>query len=296
MRSASSERQRLRQVPLGALTRFPLADTSHGAIRRRVPVLNIEVDDLDMDELMDQFDEGLLVTPNVDHLMLLQRDPRLLIAYREARFVTVDSQVLFKALRWLGRPVRQKLSGSDILPTFCRYHAARARSGLPSARMFLLGGKDDTARKAMEAINTRVGHPLVVGAVSPSMSFVEDEHEIRRVIERIEASGADTLVVGLGTPKQEIWLHEHRGRMPGVRRFLAVGASLDFEAGVVPRAPQWASSAGLEWAYRLAREPRRLWRRYLVRDPKFFALLLREKAGRYVDPLSPMDASSKSDK
>ena len=263
---------------------------------RRVRVLNIEVDDLSMDELLEQFDAGLLVTPNVDHLVLLQQNARFMDAYRSARFATVDSQILFATLRWLGRPVRQKLSGSDILPAFCAHHAARAKAGRPGARLFLLGGQGDSARRAMQAINTRVGHPLVVGALSPSMRFVDDEDEIRRAIALVEASGADTLVVGLGSPKQEIWLVDHRDRFGLVRRFMAVGAALDFEAGHVTRAPRWISAAGLEWAYRLTREPRRLWRRYLIRDPKFFALLLREKAGRYVDPFAPTNVSSQCDR
>ena len=271
-----------------ANTRTP-ASTRPGAETvptRRVPLLNIEVDDLDMDELLACFDEGLLVTPNVDHLMLLQHDCELMSAYQSARFVTVDSQVLYFAMRWLGRPVKAKLSGSDILPAFCWHHAARARAGSPSARLFLLGGEPGVATGAQAAINDRVGFPLVVGALSPSMRFVDDESEIQAAIDAIRSSGADTLAVGLGAPKQEIWIQRHRDRVPGVRRFLAIGGALAFEAGTMTRAPHWMSASGLEWLHRLSREPQRLWRRYLLRDVAFFKLLLRERLGRYRNPLA----------
>lgn len=257
----------------------------------RVPILNIAVDDLSLQELLERFDEGVLVTPNVDHLMLLQHDARLMEAYRQARFVTVDSQIVFWALRWLGRPVREKISGSDFLPAFCDYHAERLRRGEPARRLFILGGREGVAARAMQAINARVGGQLVVGALSPSMRFAEDPAECEAAMARIRDSGADTLAVGLGAPKQELWIARYRHRLPSVRIFLAVGAAIDFEAGSVPRAPRWMSRAGLEWAYRLGREPGRLWRRYLVRDPKFFRLLLADKLGRYRDPLVGADAA-----
>ena len=252
----------------------------------RVPILNIAVDNIGLDKLLERFEQGVLVTPNVDHLMLLQHQPELLDAYARAEFVTVDSQIVFWALRWLGRPVQQKISGSDFLPAYCSYHAARAKQGLPPRRIFILGGKPGVADRAMQAINQRVGMELIVAAHSPSMRIAEDSTECARVLELICSSGADTLVVGLGAPKQELWIDRYRSELPDVKAFLAVGAAIDFEAGAVPRAPGWVSRCGLEWAYRLCREPGRLWRRYLVRDPKFFWLLIQDKLGRYRNPLA----------
>ena len=137
--------------------------------------------------------------------------------------------------------------------------------------VFLLGGKDGVAETAAQRINARVGRRMVVGWRSPSMSFVTDEHEVADVIAQIEASGANVLAVGLGAPKQE--LVDRRPPSPSAvnRRFMAVGATLDFEAGSVQRAPAWVSEAGMEWLHRLLSEPGRLWHRYLVRDPRFLA-------------------------
>ena len=281
--------------PASASTSAPAAFACAAApgdpAARRIPLLNIAVDDVALVDLLERFDRGVLVTPNVDHLMLLQRDARLLAAYRRAEYVTVDSQIVFWALRWLGRPVREKISGSDFLPAYCAHHAARAWQGHRARRLFVLGGRPGVAAAAMRAINQRAGFGLVVAAHSPSMRFADDAAECAQVIELIRASGADVLVVGLGAPKQELWIDRHRAALPGVSTFLAVGAAIDFEAGVQPRAPRWVSRAGLEWAWRLGREPGRLWRRYLLRDPMFFWLLLRERLGRYRDPLADHAAS-----
>lgn len=93
----------------------------------------------------------------------------------------------------------------------------------------------------------------------------------------IQRSGANVLVVGVGAPKQEIWITQHRSRLPNIAIFLAVGAAIDFEAGNKPRSPEWMSQYGVEWLHRLASEPGRLWKRYLLEDMPFFGLLLKQK-------------------
>jgi N-acetylglucosaminyldiphosphoundecaprenol N-acetyl-beta-D-mannosaminyltransferase len=249
--------------------------------RRRI--LNIEVDDLTLQEFLERFDAGFVVTTNVDHLVVLQSRPDFLAVYRRADFATVDSQIVKWALGFLGTPVKAKLSGSDLFPAFCNFHG-----GDPAVTIFLLGGKDGVAETAAQRINARVGRRMVVGWRSPSMSFVTDEHEVADVIAQIEASGANVLAVGLGAPKQELWIDAHRHRLPSIRRFMAVGATLDFEAGSVQRAPAWVSEAGMEWLHRLLSEPGRLWHRYLVRDPRFLWLVLLQRFGLYRDPYPPL--------
>lgn len=251
--------------------------TTRSLPRKRI--LNVEVDDLTMEQFLRAFTSGVLVTPNTDHLLLLQESEGFLKAYRAADFVTVDSQILKWSMRLIGSPVQAKLSGSDILPAFCAHHREN-----PSMRMFLLGGREGVAVTARERINTRVGREVVIAACSPSMHFGEDEDENTRVVDLINASGATALAVGLGAPKQELWIHANRGRMPNVRWFLAIGAALDFEAGTIRRAPRWVSSIGLEWLHRMSQDPKRLWRRYLLRGPRFFVLLFRQRMGVYRAP------------
>jgi N-acetylglucosaminyldiphosphoundecaprenol N-acetyl-beta-D-mannosaminyltransferase len=240
--------------------------------RRREKLFNIEIDRFSRDELLVDFSVGTLVTPNVDHLMLLQESPRLLEAYRAAEYVVVDSQIVFWALRFLGRAVPEKISGSDFLPAYCDYHAKHT-----DKTIFILGGRPGVPEAAMKNINARVGKRIVVAAHSPSMNFGKDEVENLAVIDLINRSGAQCLVVGLGCPKQEVWIHDNRPLLTQANSFLAVGAAVDFEAGSVPRAPGWMARSGLEWAFRLMREPRRMAKRYLVRDPKFFWMILKCK-------------------
>jgi N-acetylglucosaminyldiphosphoundecaprenol N-acetyl-beta-D-mannosaminyltransferase len=243
----------------------------------RRKLFNIEIDNLSRTELLDQFASGVLVTPNVDHLILLKNNSAFLDAYRAANYVVVDSQIVFWAMKWLARPVKEKISGSDFLPAYCAHHASKNQTSLLKKKIFILGGMPGVAQAAMKAINERHNTMIVIGAHSPSMNFANDPDEINKVIELIEKSGANSLVVGLGAPKQELWIHQYKSRFVSINSFLAVGAAIDFEAGNVARAPSWMSSCGLEWFYRLYKEPKRMWRRYLVNDPAFFLMLLAEK-------------------
>jgi N-acetylglucosaminyldiphosphoundecaprenol N-acetyl-beta-D-mannosaminyltransferase len=245
----------------------------------RKQILNITVDDLTMAEFLERFDAGMLVTPNADHLVMLQEDRRFWDIYQRAEFVTVDSQIVKWAMNFLGMPVKARLSGSDIFPAFCDFHRDN-----PAVQIFLLGGKDGVAERAAARINARCGRQIVVGHCSPSMRFVEDQQEIDRIIEQIRLSGANVLAVGLGAPKQEVWIDTHRDRLSFINRFMAIGATLDFEAGAVKRAEPWMSHFGVEWLFRLLSEPRRLWRRYLLRDPRFVLLVLQQRFGRYRNP------------
>jgi exopolysaccharide biosynthesis WecB/TagA/CpsF family protein len=145
----------------------------------------------------------------------------------------------------------------------------------------------------MERTNERLGRAVAIGALSPSMNFVNDEAEIADAIQIINNSGASALIVGLGAPKQEIWIQRYKHAMPGVRVFLGVGATIDYEAGSVRRAPPWMTRSGLEWLYRLVTEPTRYWRRYL-RDLEYFWLLALDGLGLYKDPMLMQGATIKS--
>jgi len=250
----------------------------------RSRLLNVWVDDLTMAGLMQRLDQGVVFTLNPDHLYHLQRNPEFLAAYRKADFITSDSKYVYWSLGWLGRRIQEKVSGSDIVPTFCSHHAAN-----PDIRIFLLGAGPGIAQRALERINARVGREIVVGAHGPSMNFVNDPTEIADVLAMIESSRANVLIVGLGAPKQEIWIDRYRAAMPNVRIFMGVGATIDYEADAVVRAPRWMTRNGLEWLYRITTEPRRYWRRYL-RDMEFFWLVLLDGLGLYRAPALPAPA------
>jgi exopolysaccharide biosynthesis WecB/TagA/CpsF family protein len=231
-----------------------------------------------MTELMQRLEAGTVHTLNPDHLYHLQRNAEFFAAYERADFITSDSKYVYWALGWIGRRIQEKVSGSDIVPTFCRHHRDD-----PDTKVFLLGAAPGIAQRALERINVREGRDVVVGALGPSMNFVNDEAEIADALRRINESGATVLIVGLGAPKQEIWMDRYRSAMPGIKIMMGVGATIDYEADVVDRAPRWMTRNGLEWVYRITTEPKRYWRRYL-RDLEFFWLVLLDGLGLYRAP------------
>lgn len=247
----------------------------------KVKILNIELDNLSQAEMLAQLQEGVVFTPNVDHLMRLQWDRAFFDVYQEATYKVCDSKIVLYAAAFLGTPLKEKLSGSDFFPAFYTYHRDN-----PDIRIFLLGAAEGVAQQAQANINAKVGREIIVGAHSPSFGFEKNAAECERLIDLVNQSGATVLAVGVGAPKQEMFIHTYRHRMPQIKIFLAIGATIDFEAGNVKRSPKWMSEIGLEWLYRLLAEPQRLWKRYLVDNPPFLWLILKQKLHRYRDPFT----------
>jgi N-acetylglucosaminyldiphosphoundecaprenol N-acetyl-beta-D-mannosaminyltransferase len=245
----------------------------------RIKVLNIEVDNISKQELLEKFTDGVLITPNVDHLIKLQKDRELYDIYQKAEYVTVDSQIVKLAMKYLGTPVREVITGSGFFPSFYNYHKNNEK-----IKIFLLGAAPGVADLAMEKINGKVGREIVVGAHSPSFGFENNEAECRQIVDMINSTPANVLIVGVGAPKQEKWIFKYRHQLNRIRIYMAIGATIDFEAGKVKRAPLIIQRLALEWLYRLIMEPRRLWRRYIIEDMPFFRLILRQKRGKYVNP------------
>jgi N-acetylglucosaminyldiphosphoundecaprenol N-acetyl-beta-D-mannosaminyltransferase len=239
----------------------------------KVNILNIPIDNIGMADLLDELKQGGVVfTPNVDHLMKLQKDREFYQVYQDADYRVCDSQLIMYASRFLGQPIREKVSGSDLFPAFYQHYSSDE-----SVKIFLLGGETGVAATARQRINAKVGRNMVVDSYCPPWGFENDLEECTKIIHLVNNSGANVLAVGVGAPKQEKWIIQYRSSLMGIKTFFAIGATIDFEAGNLQRAPVWMSSAGLEWLYRLVSEPGRLWKRYLVEDLGFFALIFRQK-------------------
>ncbi len=239
----------------------------------RVNILNIPIDNISMCDLLERLrDGGVVFTPNVDHLVKLRKDWEFFQVYQDADYRVCDSQLIIYASRFLGQPIQEKVSGSDLFPAFYQRYSRDE-----NVKIFLLGGLSGIAEKARRRINAKVGRNMVIGTYSPPFGFEKDPAECRKIIEIINNSGANVLAVGVGAPKQEKWIIKYRPSLTNIATFLAIGATIDFEAGKVRRAPAWMSSTGLEWLYRLILEPGRLWKRYLIEDLAFFGLILRQK-------------------
>lgn len=247
----------------------------------KVNVLNIHIDNLSQKELLEKLKTGVVFTPNVDHLIKLQTDREFFKNYSMADYKVCDSQVVMYASRFLGKPLKQRISGSDLFPAFYTYHKTNEE-----IKIFLLGAGKGVAKKAQEKINASVGRNIIVDSYSPSFGFEKNDKECMEIVEMINRSEATVLAIGVGAPKQEKWICKYKNKLPNIKIFLAIGATIDFEAGNIKRSPKWMSDAGFEWLYRLVTEPKRLWKRYLIEDLPFFWLILLQKLKLYNTPTS----------
>lgn len=242
-------------------------------------ILNIDILSIAQQELLEQLDKGMLITPNVDHLVKLQSDKEFYEVYQQAEWVVCDSKILYLLSKLLKHPLPEAIPGSSFFTSYYLYHKDD-----PNCRIFLLGAKEGVAKKAMERINEKVGRKIVVGAHSPSFGFEKNMEECHKLVEMVNRSGANVLLVGVGAPKQEKWIMKYRSQMPTVDLFMALGATIDFEAGTLSRAPQLWQKLGMEWLYRCLKEPRRLFKRYFVDDMQFFYYFAQQLLGIYKNP------------
>lgn len=197
---------------------------------------------------------------NVHMIVTAREDHLLASAMRDADMCTPDGAPVAWMLRRLGFKGQPRLSGTEVMLGYLRLATARDEP------TFLLGGTEQTLAALVRQLEAAVPGIKIVGAVSPPFREMTAEEDAE-IVARINASGARTVWVGLGCPKQEVWMHQHRGRVKAV--MFGVGAAFDFISGAKPRAPLWMQNNGLEWLHRLLSEPGRLWRRYLVTNTLF---------------------------
>lgn len=213
-----------------------------------------------------------VVTPNAQHILLLQRDEHLRRVYRDAFLVVPDGVSLLYAARLLGAPLRGRVNGTDLFEYLCRI-AAREELGI-----YLLGGRPDAADISAQVLRDRYPTLRIAGTYCPPYGFEDDPCELAAIQRSIRAAAPDILFVGLGTPKQEFWIYANHGEL-NVPLSIGIGASFDFVSGIIRRAPRLLQKIGLEWLFRLLTEPRRLWRRYLISNPLFVMLVLCQAVG-----------------
>jgi N-acetylglucosaminyldiphosphoundecaprenol N-acetyl-beta-D-mannosaminyltransferase len=205
------------------------------------------------------------ITANLHYAMLTERDPRLAGVNRRAAFLLADGAPLVWAARLRGRRLPERVTGADLVPALCERAAARGY------RVYLLGGAPGVGEEAARRLRQRFPGVPIVGVEAPPFRDPSPEEHVR-LLARIRAARPDLLFVAFGQPKGELWLAANCEAL-GVPVSVQIGASLDFLAGRVARAPRWVQRLGLEWAYRLSREPGRLTLRY-ARNALFGARML----------------------
>lgn len=248
----------------------------------RIYLLNTEIDNLSMQETLLEIDriiqeeqEAYVVTPNVDHIVQLETNVELQKAYQNARLRITDGKPLIWISKLYKTPIKEKISGSDLFPQLCELAAEKGY------QMFFLGAAEGIAAKAAANLQRRYPGLQVTGTYSPPVGFENDSNEMIKIEEMVRSANPHILIVGLGCPKQEIFMYRNSKRL-GVPISLGLGASFDFEAGNIRRAPKWMADHGLEWLFRITQDPKRLFKRYMVDDMKIISLLwkYRNNGGR----------------
>lgn len=237
--------------------------------RPTVAVLGVPLALTDYEDTLDWIDAavaarelGYICVCNVHTVMASGEDPELRGALLSSAMNLPDGQPLVWAINALGNSLKGRVYGPELMARAC------GRSTRGPHRFYLYGGRNQGALVQL-ALNLRQRYPgvKIVGGYSPPHRPLTDEEE-EAVVDEINGTGADVVWVGIGVPKQEKWMARMRERLTAPV-LVGVGAAFDFHAGLVPQAPAWLQEAGLEWAYRLAHEPRRLWRRYVRYNPRF---------------------------
>lgn len=207
-------------------------------------------------------------------LMCAVNDPEIMKINRSAAMVTPDGTPLVWLSRWRTSFKTGRVAGADLVDALC--YAGQTKS----LRHYFYGGKPGVAETMISKLRAKYPDLSVAGYYSPPFRPLTDEED-KEIVERINQSGAQIVWVGISTPKQEIWMRDHVGRIKGAT-LIGVGAAFDFHSGAVARAPKWMQDRGLEWLHRLLSEPRRLWRRYLVIAPSFVIKVIREQMQLYL--------------
>jgi N-acetylglucosaminyldiphosphoundecaprenol N-acetyl-beta-D-mannosaminyltransferase len=252
----------------------PVAMATSALRRTRMRIGHAWIDSLTFDQAIDEIERlidsgegGSVFTPNVDHLVQLEDNAVFRDAYQEASLCLVDGQPLFWASRLLGSPLPEKISGSDLILPLVR------RAEQKRWRVYLIGGAPGIGTLAAEKLRAEFDVDIV-GIEAPHVAKNGQPVDGPAVIERMAAARPHLVFVAFGAPKQELFI---RASLAAIRPAVAVGvgAGFDFIAGTMRRAPRWMSQGGLEWLFRLAQEPRRLAKRYLLDDPKFVSIFYR---------------------
>ncbi len=246
----------------------------------RINICGVEIDKYNFDQVLAQIIDHALaggspeyvVTPNAMHILSLQKDPLFQKIYRQAFLVVPDGVSLIWSAQFLNTPLNGRVNGTDLFEQLC---AAAADKGL---KVFLLGGRAGAADAARKILENRHPDLKIVGTHCPPYGFESQSTELALINAKITAAQPDLLFVGLGAPKQEKWIAANYQEL-SVPISVGIGVSFELVANMVSRAPIWMQKTGLEWLFRLIVEPGRLWKRYIIGNPLFILLVLKQRLG-----------------
>lgn len=241
----------------------------------RMPFMNTYVDNVTEKQAINHIEMciknrkiGHVITPNVDQIVRIEKDPYFKEICDNAELLLVDGHPLMWIAKWYKRPIKEKICGSDLVPHLCEIAAEKGY------RVFLLGAAEGVAAKAAKMLEEQYKGLIIAGTYSPLFGFEKNEEELQKINTILKDSQADLLFVGMGVPKQDRFIYEnmHKYEIP---MSFSIGATIDFIAGEQKRAPRWMTDHGIEWIYRLLCDPKRMFKRYIIDDMNIFKLAWR---------------------
>lgn len=240
---------------------------------QRVPFMNTYIDNATLEEVLSYIDIwikkrkiGQIITPNMDQIVRMEWDTYFKKICGSCELLLVDGQPLMWISHIYRKPFKEKICGSDLVPKLCEIAAKK------NYKVFFLGAAPGVAEKAAANMQNKYKGLCVAGTCSPAPGFEKSPDKLRKVNEQLRASQADILFVGLGVPKQDIFIYENKEEYK-IPVSLSVGGTIDFLAGVQKRAPKWINRIGFEWLFRFFCSPCRLFHRYFIDDMKIFKLI-----------------------
>ena len=239
----------------------------------KIKMLNTYVNNVTMQETLNSIESMILtnrkfyiVAVNVDVIMKIEHDTKLKEITDAADMVLIDGKPLIWISKWHRRPIKEKISGSDLVPQLCDFAVKKGYS------IYILGGKEGIAEQAKQNVEKEYPGIKILGTYAPPLGFEKNQDELDKINRMVSEAKPDLLIVCFGCPKQEKWIYDNYAKYDA-KVSICAGATVDFLAGNVKRCPKWMSNHGLEWFYRFSQEPKRLFKRYFVDDVKIIKLV-----------------------
>jgi N-acetylglucosaminyldiphosphoundecaprenol N-acetyl-beta-D-mannosaminyltransferase len=245
----------------------------------RIKFLNTFIDSLTAQEAKERVDQMVqdkktqyVVTPNTDIVMLMQKNPDLLEICNNADLILTDGEMVVKLSKFLGNPIKERVAMTDFVWDVCDLAVEK------NYKLFLFGGRENVLEIGRARIQEKYPTLNICGSYSPPLGFEKNSLELSKALDIIKNSNADILIVFLGCPKQERFIAKYKD-MYQVPVSITMGGCIDFIGADIRRAPLWMQKNGLEWFFRFAQEPKRLFKRYFIDDMKIFPLVMKYKFG-----------------
>lgn len=243
----------------------------------KIKFLNTYVNNVNMNECVEYIEKFIqnkkksyIVPVNVDIIVKMENDNYLKKIIDEADLTVIDGTPLMWISKILKNPFKEKISGSDLVPLICKIAWKKKYT------LFIIGGKEGIAEKAKKNLELQYNGIKIIGTYSPPLGFEKNNSELEKINNMISKVKPDILITCFGCPKQEKFIYENIEKYDA-KVSICAGATVDFLAGNVKRAPKWISSIGFEWFYRFTKEPKRLFKRYFIDDMKIFNIYFKYK-------------------